>query len=136
MVVNSETVGEITGSGILALVGFAEGDRKKVISPMIKKLVNLRIFPDEKGRFDKSLLDISGSLLLVPQFTLYADTGKGRRPEFFTALNPEEACELFLFACEEAKMVLGEANVAQGVFGADMKVSLLNDGPVTIMLDG
>lgn len=133
--VSSEVVGEIEGAGILALLGFGSGDNESIVKAQMSKLVHLRIFPDEKGRFDKSLLDISGKLLLVPQFTLYADTNKGRRPEFFSAMPPKDAELLFQYACEEAIRLLAVDKVARGIFGADMKVHLMNDGPVTILLE-
>jgi D-tyrosyl-tRNA(Tyr) deacylase len=133
--VDSRTVGAIEGKGLLALVGFGADDTEETAQTLALKMLHLRIFPDEKGRFDKSLLDISGAVLLVPQFTLYADTSKGRRPEFFSAMSPGKAENLFSFFCTEVKKIIGHENVAEGVFGADMKVSLCNDGPVTIMLE-
>jgi D-tyrosyl-tRNA(Tyr) deacylase len=128
-------VGEIHGAGVVALVGFGNEDTEKSIKPILEKLVHLRIFPDDKGRFDLSLLSIKGGLLLVPQFTLYADTTKGRRPDFFSAMNPDKAGIMFDICVDEAKKIIGEDLVSSGVFGADMKVSLTNDGPVTILLE-
>ena len=101
---------------------------------MAEKVLNLRIFPGESGRFDLSLLDVGGQALLVPQFTLFADTAKGRRPEFFASLAPEKANQLF-DQCLEVFEALLPAKVQRGKFGAHMKVRLENDGPVTIMLE-
>jgi D-aminoacyl-tRNA deacylase len=133
VLVDQKTIAEIS-TGILALVGFGELDDKNKLKPMAEKIANLRIFSNTEGRFDKSLLDLQGELLLVPQFTLYADTSKGRRPEFFSALRPELASPLFLEFVEICK-TLGIQKVGQGIFGADMKISLINDGPVTICLE-
>lgn len=131
--VDDTIVGAI-GCGLLLLTGFGEGDDESVCESMAAKISTLRIFPDEKGRFDKSVLDIGGEVLVVPQFTLFADTSKGRRPEFFGALKPELAKPLVdVF---RAKLIgTGIKKVEAGIFGAHMKVSLLNDGPVTIMLE-
>lgn len=133
VVVSGETCGAIE-RGLLLLVGFGKEDNLDTLRPMAEKLVNLRVFPNDQGKFHYSILDIKGELLLVPQFTLYADTRKGRRPEFFSALEPKAATQLFDALCLEFSN-LGVSKVATGIFGADMKVSLLNDGPVTIMLD-
>lgn len=120
---------------LLVLVGFGHRDTEELIIPALKKLTELRVFSDEKGRFDLSLKDVKGSLLLVPQFTLYADTTKGRRPDFFSAMPPKEAEILFDKLVAEAKSILGVDNVSQGEFGKEMQVSLINEGPVTIMLE-
>lgn len=125
--------GEIE-QGLVLLTGFGKEDTEAVIKPMAEKVANLRIFSDDKGRFDKSLLDVEGAALVVPQFTLYADTRKGRRPEFFNALEPKLASsyvENFIAELGQA----GIPKVESGVFGAHMKVKLENDGPVTIMLE-
>ncbi|MBI5184102.1 MAG: D-tyrosyl-tRNA(Tyr) deacylase [Nitrospinae bacterium] len=120
--------------GLLLLTGFGEGDDDSKLKPMAEKIVNMRIFPDEKSRFHFSLLDIDGSVLVVPQFTLFADTGKGRRPEFLKALKPQLARSLMdKFVCIFEQ--LGIKDVLSGQFGAYMKVELENDGPVTIMLE-
>ncbi|HMO17986.1 MAG TPA: D-aminoacyl-tRNA deacylase [Oligoflexia bacterium] len=121
--------------GLMVLVGIGLNDTESCIKPALLKLVDLRVFSDDKGRFDRSLRDIGGSLLLVPQFTLYADTKKGRRPDFFSAKPPVEASMFFDLIVKEAVNILGEDKVSSGKFGADMKVSLVNDGPVTIMLE-
>ena len=131
--VEAKRVAEI-GQGLCVLVGFANGDHEAVLPKAIDKLANLRIFPDNSGRFDKSCLDIQGEILIVPQFTLYADTSKGRRPDFFEALEPKQAeqffSKLFKLLKDQSKI-----EVQAGIFGAQMQVSLTNDGPVTIILD-
>jgi D-aminoacyl-tRNA deacylase len=132
--VSGETVGEIS-RGVCLLVGFGPEDDASKLKPMAEKIVNMRIFPNEEGRFDRSTLEIGGAVLAVPQFTLYADTRKGRRPDFFGALEPAAASRLF----DEFVALLGKtgaAKVAAGVFGGDMKVALENDGPVTIVVEG
>ena len=128
-----ERVGAI-GKGVLLLVGFGEGDDSSKFKTVIDKISVMRIFPNEAGKFDRSLLDLQAEVLLVPQFTLFADTSKGRRPDFFGALKPESAAPLFdqLIAAFEA--VFPERTAA-GRFGADMLVTLENDGPVTIPLE-
>lgn len=130
--VSDNIIGNID-KGLLLLVGFGKDDTKEQIPAMVEKIVNLRIFPNEEGRFDKSCLDIKASILAVPQFTLYADTNKGRRPEFFKSLNPKEATVLFDLFVEQISDK--DVKVETGEFGAYMKVNLENDGPVTIMLD-
>ena len=132
--VDGQTIGSI-GRGLLLLVGFGKDDTAAAMEPMAKKLINMRIFPDERGRFHFSLLETEGALLLVPQFTLFADTDNGRRPEFFSALEPAQAEPLFLAFAETVKK-LGIKEVATGRFGAHMQVKLENDGPVTIMVEG
>jgi D-tyrosyl-tRNA(Tyr) deacylase len=131
--VYEKIVGEIS-RGLLLLVGLGEGDDEKVLSPTANKIFNMRIFSDDAGRFDKSVKDIEGEILLVPQFTLFADTSKGRRPEFFKALKPSEAEPLFQKFVNQLQ-TLGLRKVEQGIFGADMKVSSENDGPVTIIVE-
>lgn len=124
---------EPIGGGLACLVGFGSGDGADVLEPMADKLVHLRVFEDDGGRLNRSLLETAGGLLLVPQFTLYADCRKGRRPSFSHALAPEEANTLFegfVSAC--ARHV---PSVRRGRFGATMQVHLVNDGPVTILLD-
>lgn len=131
--VDGEVCGDIA-AGLLLLVGIGQGDDEKKLPLMAAKLCNMRIFENEKSHFDKSLLETGGSVLLVPQFTLFADTSKGRRPEFFGAMEPGRASQLFdSFALEFEK--LGVARVQTGRFGAHMHVNLTNDGPVTIMLE-
>lgn len=130
--VDKKTVGEIS-HGYMILAGFSRSDDETKIAPMIEKIIHMRIFSNEKGRFDYSILDVKGSVLLIPQFTLFADTNKGRRPEFFEAMEHQKAKEFFLKFTEEFKKT--PIPVARGEFGADMKVSLINDGPVTITLE-
>ena len=128
--VDSEIVGEID-EGLMVLVGFGENDTTKEADYLAKKLVKLRIFEDENGRMNKSVKDINGQLLLVPQFTLYASTKKNR-PSFHKALNPQKATQLFDYFTNQCKQ---SVNVETGEFGAFMKVNLLNNGPVTILLE-
>ena len=131
--VDEKIIGEID-QGIVALIGFGADDNESKLAPMAEKIAYLRIFTNEKGRFDKSLLDINGALLLVPQFTLYGKTDKGRRPDFFAALAPEKATALFDSFVEHCRNH-SIASVQTGEFGAYMKVDLQNDGPVTLMLE-
>ena len=126
-------VGEI-GQGALLLVGFGEGDDPSKLRPLAEKVAVMRIFPNAAGKFDRSLVDIGGSVLLVPQFTLFADTSKGRRPDFFGALKPELAAALFEQLINVFEQIL-PARIAAGKFGADMLVSLENDGPVMIPIE-
>ena len=128
--VDEKIVGEIN-EGLMVLVGFGVNDTQKEADYLAKKLTKLRIFPDENGRMNKSVKDIGGKLLLVPQFTLYASTKK-KRPSFHKALNPEIATELFDYFSDKCGE---EIEVETGEFGAFMKVSLLNNGPVTILLE-
>lgn len=128
--VDGKTVGEI-GEGLMVLVGFGVNDTTKEADYLAKKLVKLRIFQDENGRMNKSVKDINGKLLLVPQFTLYGSTKKNR-PSFHKALNPDEATELFDYFTNQCRQSI---DVETGEFGAYMKVSLLNNGPVTILLE-
>ncbi len=128
--VEDKIVGEIE-KGLMVLVGFGENDTVKEVDYLSKKLVKLRIFPDENGRMNKSLKDVGGKLLLVPQFTLYGKTKKNR-PSFHKALNPDDATKLFDYFSRKCSE---EIEVETGQFGAYMKVDLLNDGPVTILLE-
>ena len=130
--VNNKVVGEIN-RGILLFVGFTQSDTTKEIDYMVDKVINLRIFDDENGVMNKSLLDTEGSILSVSQFTLYADSSKGRRPSYINALNGDKAIILY----DEFNKKLKEKNVkvVTGIFGAYMQVELINDGPITIMLE-
>lgn len=130
--VAGEVVGEI-GAGLCVLLGVARGDGAAEAARLAGKVARLRVFPNEEGRFDRSLLDVGGAALVVSQFTLIADTAQGNRPSFAEAAPPEEAQPLYERFCEELR-ALG-VPVAQGVFGATMAVELANDGPVTIVLD-
>ncbi|WP_312643689.1 D-aminoacyl-tRNA deacylase [Hydrogenoanaerobacterium sp.] len=130
--IENEIVGEI-GQGIMLLLGITEEDTKKECDFLAEKAVNLRIFEDEDGKMNRSLLDIGGEMLIVSQFTLCADCRKGRRPSFIAAARPEKAIPLY----EHFIAKIGERGIktATGRFGADMMVSIKNDGPVTIVLD-
>lgn len=130
--VDSETVGSIQ-HGLLLLIGFSSNDTQESIHPTLEKIVKLRIFSDEEGKMNKGILDVNGSVLIISQFTLYADTRKGNRPSFIEAARPEQAIPLYEFFISEMKKRV--AIVQTGIFGADMKVELLNDGPVTIVFD-
>ncbi len=130
--VDEQIIGSI-GKGYMVLIGVAQTDTTKEADKLLKKIVNLRIFEDENGKTNKSLKDVNGELLLVSQFTLYADTRHGNRPGFTTAGKPDMANEMYEYIIEEAKKT--GFKVETGSFGADMKVSLVNDGPFTIMLD-
>ena len=129
--VDDQVIGKI-GKGFLVLIGVAEDDTKEIADELIKKLLGLRIFEDADGKTNLSLRDVDGSLLLVSQFTLYADCKKGNRPSFTKAGNPTLANELYEYIIEKCR---AEFPVETGSFGADMKVDLLNDGPFTIILD-
>jgi D-tyrosyl-tRNA(Tyr) deacylase len=121
------------GAGLVVLVGFERGDDEQIAARLVGKIARLRVFENESGRFDRSLLDVGGDALVVSQFTLIADTGKGNRPSFGHAAPPEEAEPLYERFC--ALLEAEGVRVARGVFGARMHVSLVNDGPVTIVLD-
>lgn len=130
--VDGKIIGAID-SGLVLLVGFTEGDNEETIDKMISKTINLRIFEDENGVMNKSFLEVGGSILSISQFTLYADTRKGRRPSYLKALNGEKS--VLLYDLFNKKLKDMNIDVQTGKFGADMKVSLVNDGPTTIMLD-
>ena len=130
--VDSKIVGSIE-NGLLLLIGFSSNDTEENILPTIEKIMKLRIFSDEEGKMNKSVLDVEGSMLLISQFTLYADTKKGNRPSFIEAARPEQAIPLYEFFIAEMKKRISK--VETGIFGADMKVELVNDGPVTIVFD-
>jgi D-tyrosyl-tRNA(Tyr) deacylase len=124
--------GEI-GRGLCVLLGVARGDGEDEAARLAGKVARLRIFPDEAGRFDRSVEDVGGAVLVVSQFTLIADTAKGNRPSFAEAAPPEEAEPLYEHFCAELRDV--GIPVETGVFGAKMEVAIVNDGPVTIVLD-
>lgn len=127
--------GKINGEiehGYVALVSFTNGDSIEIIDKMIKKIINLRVFTDENDKMNLSILDTKGSILSISQFTLYADTTKGNRPSFINALNPVEATKLYDTFNEKLSEFV---HVETGIFGADMKVEIYNDGPITIILD-
>jgi D-tyrosyl-tRNA(Tyr) deacylase len=131
-----EVAGTITGhisQGFCVLIGVSETDTKEIADKMIKKMINLRIFSDAEGKTNLSLHDVNGSLLLISQFTLYANCRKGNRPSFTAAGNPTLANELYEYIIEQCRREI--TNVQTGIFGADMQISLTNDGPFTIILD-
>ena len=119
--------------GYLLLVGFTNGDDRETIDKMVDKILSLRVFPDENGQINISLQDVNGSILSVSQFTLYANASKGRRPSFVDALRPGEAEPLYEYFNQQLELKYGK--VQTGVFGADMKVESINDGPFTLLLD-
>ena len=129
--VDNKIVGSID-NGLVLFVAFTHKDTIEDIDYLIKKIVNLRIFDDENGVMNKSILDVGGSILSISQFTLYADTKKGNRPSYINAMGGENSIKLYdEFNNRLSKFV----SVEKGIFGADMKVNILNDGPVTIMLE-
>ena len=133
---NVSVDGQIIGAinkGLLVFIGVTHADTREIADKMVKKLVNMRIFQDENDKTNLSLQDVNGQLLLISQFTLYADCKKGNRPSFVNAGNPDMANELYEYiikCCKESVPI-----VEKGSFGADMKIDLLNDGPFTIVLD-
>lgn len=131
-----EVDGKLVGScneGFLVLLGVAEGDTEKEAEMLCRKIVNLRIFEDDAGKMNRSLLDIDGEMLVVSQFTLLANYRHGNRPDFLASAKPDEANRLYEYFKTLAQKEL--RRVESGIFGADMKVELLNDGPVTIVMD-
>ena len=130
--VDGELLGQIE-KGYLVLIGVAESDTEEIADKMVKKMTGLRIFEDEQGKTNLALKDVGGSLLLVSQFTLYANCKKGNRPSFVEAGKPDMAEELYEYIISKCKEHIPV--VERGMFGADMKVSLVNDGPFTIVLD-
>lgn len=128
--------GEITGkidNGYVVFLGVSDSDTKEVADKMAKKLIGLRIFEDENGKTNLSIKDVDGELLIISQFTLYADCRKGNRPSFINAGKPDMASEMYDYFCDSLEPEVKK--VGRGIFGADMKVELLNDGPFTIWLD-
>lgn len=130
--VDGEIIGQI-GKGYMVLIGIAQNDSKEIADKLIKKMIGLRIFEDENGKTNLSLADVDGELLLISQFTLYANCKKGNRPSFTESGNPEMAEALYQYIIEQCRKTV--PIVETGSFGADMKVSLVNDGPFTIVLD-
>ena len=130
--VDNKVIGQI-GQGLMLLVGFTQNDNSSNIDYLVDKVINLRIFDDESGVMNKSLLDVGGSILSISQFTLYADASKGRRPSYINALSGDLATKLY----DEFNNKLKNKgiNVETGIFGAEMKVDFINDGPITIMLE-
>lgn len=130
--VDGDTVGKIN-KGLLVFVGAGQEDTREIADKYLKKLLGLRIFEDENGKTNLSLKDVNGEILMVSQFTLYANCKKGNRPSFIEAGEPHMAEELYEYMIKEAQKTV--PIVEHGIFGADMKVSLINDGPFTIILD-
>lgn len=130
--VDGNLIGSID-NGLLVLAGISENDTAETAEKMVKKLCGLRIFEDSEGKTNLSINDVGGSLLIISQFTLYADCKKGNRPSFIKAGRPEMSEPLYEFILKEAEKYVN--NIQHGIFGADMKVELLNDGPFTIVLD-
>lgn len=129
--VDDKLINEI-GNGFMLLVSFTDGDTLENVTKMAKKIANIRIFDDENGVMNKSILDVNGTILSISQFTLYADTKKGNRPSYINALRGDEAIKLYEAFNKEMNSYV---KTLPGVFGADMQVSLINDGPVTILLE-
>lgn len=132
VVVEEQSVGKID-QGLMVLVSICNSDTKEIADKLINKLIHLRIFEDENGKFNLSVQDIHGNLLIISQFTLYADCRKGNRPSYTNAGNPDLANELYEYIIAQCQKEF--PNVQHGIFGAYMKVSLLNDGPFTIIFD-
>ena len=130
--VDGKTIGEIQ-KGFMTLIGISKDDTTETADKMIRKMTAMRIFEDENGKTNLALADVGGSLLLISQFTLYANCKKGNRPSFIDAGDPDEAEQLYEYIIEACKKTI--PIVEKGEFGADMKVSLINDGPFTILLD-
>ncbi|MBD8490401.1 D-tyrosyl-tRNA(Tyr) deacylase [Echinicola sp. CAU 1574] len=131
--IDGEIKGEI-GAGLMVLLGIEEADNAEDITWLSKKIVNLRIFGDENGVMNKSLLDVDGDILLISQFTLHASTKKGNRPSYIKAAKPDTAIRLYESFIQQLESEMGKT-IQTGEFGADMKVALVNDGPVTISID-
>lgn len=131
VVIDDKIYNEID-KGLVVLSCFTQGDTFEDIDYIVKKIVNLRIFDDDSGIMNKSVIDISGSILSISQFTLYADTKKGNRPSYINALNGDDAVELYNYFNRKLNEYV---NTVTGVFGADMQVNITNDGPVTIIID-
>ncbi len=130
--------GEVTGAidaGLLVLLGIARDDSPATADRMVQRLLHYRVFSDESGRMNRSLQEVGGGLLVVSQFTLMADTAKGLRPGFSVAATPDHARAIYDYFLEEAKRQYAPQRIGSGVFGADMKVALVNDGPVTFLLE-
>ena len=131
--VDGKTIGAI-GKGFMVLIGVADSDTKEIADKMVDKMIKLRIFEDNEGKTNLSLNDVNGELLLISQFTLYADCKKGNRPSFIKAGKPDFASDMYEYIISKCKTYDG-LKVERGRFGADMKVELINDGPFTIILD-
>jgi len=133
VIINDLAAGAIQ-HGLLVLLGIEDADTEEDVNWLAQKIVNMRIFSDEKGLMNKSITDIDGKILLISQFTLFAQTQKGNRPSFIRAAKPEKAIPLYEQVIKALEIKLGK-KISTGVFGEDMKVKLVNDGPVTIIMD-
>lgn len=131
--INNELISKVQ-KGLLILIGIEDLDTEEDINWLIQKVVNLRVFDDENGVMNKSIIDIGGDILVVSQFTLFASTKKGNRPSYIRASKPDFAIPMYEKFCDRLRNLF-EKNIQTGKFGADMKVSLINDGPVTILID-
>ena len=132
--VDGKVIGKI-GKGFMVLIGISQTDTQEIADKLIRKMTGLRIFDDENGKTNLAPADVGGSLLLISQFTLYADCRKGYRPSFTSAGSPDMANELYEYIVEQCRKCESIVDVQTGRFGADMKVELLNDGPFTVILD-
>ncbi|MDJ0755500.1 MAG: D-aminoacyl-tRNA deacylase [Ardenticatenaceae bacterium] len=132
VVVDGQTVGQI-GRGFCVLVGVTHSDTNRQADWLAQKIVGLRIFEDDAGKMNRSLADVAGELLVISQFTLYGDTQRGRRPSFIDAARPEQSEPLYEYFCDQLESA--GFRVATGIFGAEMQVHIVNDGPVTLMLE-
>lgn len=132
VVVDNNVIGKIN-QGFLVLIGISQSDTREIADKMVKKLIGLRIFQDDQGKTNLDIQSVNGELLLISQFTLYADCRKGNRPSFINAGNPQQANALYEYIIESCRQIL--PCVQTGSFGAEMEVSLLNDGPFTVILD-
>ncbi len=121
-------------TGFVVLLGIEDADTEKDVSWLAQKIINMRVFADENGLMNKALADVNGDILLISQFTLFAQTKKGNRPSFIRAAKPEKAIPLYEMMIKTLENLLGKS-ISTGIFGTDMKVSLVNDGPVTIIMD-
>lgn len=128
------TIHNFINHGLVVLIGIEETDTPEDVDWLCQKTINMRIFCDEQGLMNRSVIDNEGSILLISQFTLFASTKKGNRPSFIKAAKPEQAIPLYEYAIAQLNQLLNKP-IATGIFGADMKVSLINDGPVTILID-
>jgi D-tyrosyl-tRNA(Tyr) deacylase len=131
--INEQTKGKI-GQGLLVLVGIENDDDSSDVEYLSKKIISMRIFGDSEGKMNLSVMDVQGEILLISQFTLHAATQKGNRPSFIKAARPEKAIPLYEYFIQQLQLLLSKT-IQTGTFGADMKVSLINDGPVTIIMD-
>ena len=131
----SESYSQSIGKGIVLLLGISEEDTENEVNYIVEKCANLRIFEDENNKMNLSLLNVDGEVLLISQFTLYGDTKKGNRPSFNLAAKPEKAKKLYDLFANKIKSIVGKEKVREGIFGAMMEVEIINDGPVTVLVE-